>query len=63
MVVANEILVTAWTWDLDSGLSIIGDFLETFDNADPTITYDALKLILNTKESFPSFDLEGFSMR
>ena len=44
-------------------IKIIRDFLETFDNADPTITYDALKLILKTKESFPSFDLEGFSMR
>ncbi len=42
---------------------IIGICLETFDNADPTIPYDALKLIVNTKDSFPSFDLEGFSIR
>ena len=42
---------------------ITNTFSETFDNADPTITFDALRLIVNNKDSFPSFDLEGLSIK
>ena len=44
-----------------NGVEIILD-LETFDNADQGVDYDALHVIIGNKEDFPVFEL-GFSVR
>ena len=45
-----------------NGAEIIID-LETFDNADQGVDYDALQVIIGNKEDFPVFELAGFSIR
>ena len=45
-----------------NGVEIILD-LETFDNADQGVDYDALQVIIGNKEDFPVFELAGFSIR
>ena len=45
-----------------NGVEIILD-LETFDNADQGVDYDALQVIIGNKEDFPVFELSGFSLR
>ena len=38
-------------------------YVETFDNGDPSVHYDAFEFIINNKDSFPAFALEGQSIR
>ena len=45
-----------------NGLEIVVD-LETFDNADIGVDYDALHLIIENKDNFPIFDMHGLSVK
>ena len=45
-----------------NGIKMIID-LETFDNADQGIDYDALQVIIGDQENFPLFDHDGISIR
>ena len=44
-----------------NGMELVVD-LETFDNADAGVDYDALQLIIQNKDNFPIFDINGLSM-
>ena len=45
-----------------NGLELTID-LETFDNADAEVDYDALQVIIQNKDNFPIFDIHGLSIK
>ena len=45
-----------------NGLELTVD-LETFDNADAGVDYDALQIIIQNKDNFPIFDINGLSLK
>ena len=47
---------------LSNGMELILD-LETFDNADAGVDYDALQVIIQNKDNFPIFDIHGLSIK
>ena len=45
-----------------NGMELVVD-LETFDNADAGVDYDALQVIIENKDNFPIFDIHGLSIK
>ena len=45
-----------------NGMEVVVD-LETFDNADASVDYDALQVIIENKDNFPIFDINGLSIK